>query len=199
MRAPPGPSRRKTPSSLAWWASDSAIRQAQGMSLADVEARSGASGARRRSARTSAGSATSRCPGSRRWPSSTACRLRVARRAQPVDQPPERRKIVLDLEALRAIDPAAPMRRFVHSIIEARGDFNGKVLSLRHDDLKALCTLVGGDIPTGVAQLRSWGVMVEGPEIPDARPIRSRQPTRDHDPAGLKRTRCRRRGPPPLP
>lgn len=78
----------------------------------------------------------------------------------------ERRKIVLDLEAVGRIDPAAPIRRFVHSIIDARGDFNGKVLSLRHDDLKALCTLVGGDIPTGVAQLRSWGVMVDGPEVP---------------------------------
>ncbi|MEZ5205133.1 MAG: hypothetical protein R2701_12365 [Acidimicrobiales bacterium] len=84
----------------------------------------------------------------------------------PVDPASERHKIVLDLQALASIDPAAPIRRFVQSIIEARGDFNGKVLSLRADDLKALCTLVGGDIATGVAQLRSWGVMVDGPEIP---------------------------------
>jgi aspartate kinase len=85
----------------------------------------------------------------------------------PVQQTGERRKIVLDLAALAEIDPAAPIRRFVQSIIESRGDFNGRVLSLRNDDLKALCTLVGGDIPTGVAQLRSWGVMIDGPEIPD--------------------------------
>ena len=32
-------------------------------------------------------------------------------------------------------------------------------------------TLVGGDIATGIAQLRSWGVMVEGPEVP-ADPLR---------------------------
>lgn len=83
-----------------------------------------------------------------------------------VSTPPYRRKIVLDLEALAAIDPSAPIRRFVQSIIESRGDFNGKVLSVRYDDLKALCTLVGGDIPTGVAQLRSWAVMLDGPEIP---------------------------------
>ena len=81
----------------------------------------------------------------------------------PYNQPPERQKLVLSLEALRSIDPAEPVQRFVHSIIEARGDFNGKVLSLRHDDLKALCVLVGGDIPTGVAQLRAWGVLLEGP------------------------------------
>ena len=46
---------------------------------------------------------------------------------------------------LARIDPSAPIRRFVQSIIEARGDFNGRILSLRHDDLKALCVLVGGD------------------------------------------------------
>jgi hypothetical protein len=85
----------------------------------------------------------------------------------PSGNSPERHKIVLDLEALALIDPAAPIRRFVQSIIESRGDFNGKVLSLRHDDLKALCTLVGGDIPTGVAQLRSWKVMIDGPEVLD--------------------------------
>ena len=83
----------------------------------------------------------------------------------PYNQPPERQKLVLSLEALRSIDPAEPVQRFVNSIIEARGDFNGKVLSLRHDDLKALCVLVGGDIPTGVAQLRAWGVLLEGPVV----------------------------------
>jgi transcriptional regulator with XRE-family HTH domain len=85
----------------------------------------------------------------------------------PASMTSDRRKIVLDLEALAKIDPAAPIRRFVQSIIEVRGDFNGKVLSLRSDDLKAPCTLIGGDIPTGVAQLRAWGVMIDGPEAPE--------------------------------
>ena len=80
-----------------------------------------------------------------------------------------------------------PIRRFVQSIIEARGDFNGKVLSLRYDDLKALCTLVGGDIPTGVAQLRTWGVMVDGPEIPDADSTRAGADQRS-DPPGPSAT-----------
>ena len=80
------------------------------------------------------------------------------------------------------IDAAEPVQRFVQSIIEARGDFNGRVLSLRHDDLKALCVLCGGDIPTGVAQLRAWGVLLDGPEVaqppPDfrARPGRADRP-----------------------
>lgn len=142
-----------------------AIRQAQGMSLAQVEQHSegrwsaSAVGAYERGFRTL-----------------SLPRLKALAEFYKVplgvllgETPPvaaERRKIVLDLEALGRIDPAAPIRRFVQSIIEARGDFNGKVLSLRHDDLKALCTLAGGDIPTGIAQLQSWGVWINGPEIP---------------------------------
>jgi hypothetical protein len=88
---------------------------------------------------------------------------------------------VLSLDALREVDAAEPVQRFVQSIIEARGDFNGKVLSLRADDLKALCVLCGGDIPTGVAQLRAWGVLIDGPEVaqppPDFRPRMPRRTT----------------------
>ena len=145
-----------------------AIRQAQGLSLAEVEIRSqgrwsaSAIGAYERGFRTLSLPRLKALADFYKVPVAV-----LLGEPLPVDQSAERRKIVLDLEALNLIDPAAPIRRFVQSIIEARGDFNGKVLSLRHDDLKALCTLVGGDIPTGVAQLRSWGVMVDGPEIPD--------------------------------
>ncbi|CAN5127659.1 hypothetical protein BH20ACT3_BH20ACT3_10040 [soil metagenome] len=145
-----------------------AIRQAQGLSLADVEQRSNgqwsasAVGAYERGFRTLSLPRLKALADFYRVPVAVLLGEAVATASSP-----ERRKIVLDLEALNRIDPAAPIRRFVQSIIEARGDFNGRVLSLRHDDLKALCTLVGGDIPTGVAQLRSWGVMIDGPEIPD--------------------------------
>jgi transcriptional regulator with XRE-family HTH domain len=145
-----------------------AIRQAQGLSLAEVETRSdgrwsaSAIGAYERGFRTLSLPRLKSLADFYKVPVAV-----LLGEPLPVDQSAERRKIVLDLEALNRIDPAAPIRRFVQSIIEARGDFNGRVLSLRHDDLKALCTLVGGDIPTGVAQLRSWGVMLDGPEIPD--------------------------------
>ncbi len=145
-----------------------AIRQAQGLSLAEVEARSegrwsaSAVGAYERGFRTLSLPRLKSLADFYKVPVAV-----LLGEPLPVDSAAERRKIVLDLVALAKIDPAAPIRRFVQSIIEARGDFNGKVLSLRHDDLKALCTLVGGDIPTGVAQLRSWGVMVDGPEIVD--------------------------------
>lgn len=145
-----------------------AIRQAQGLSLAEVEARSegrwsaSAVGAYERGFRTLS------LPRLRALADFYKVPVAVLLgEPAPLAEAPERRKIVLDLEAMGRIDPAAPIRRFVQSIIDARGDFNGKVLSLRHDDLKALCTLVGGDIPTGIAQLRSWGVMIDGPEIPE--------------------------------
>lgn len=144
-----------------------AIRQAQGLSLAEVEARSdgrwsaSAVGAYERGFRTLS------LPRLKALADFYKVPVAVLLGEQTVADPsPERRKIVLDLVALSRIDPAAPIRRFVQSIVEARQDFNGKVMSLRHDDLKALCTLVGGDIPTGIAQLRSWGVMIDGPEIP---------------------------------
>ncbi|MCU1354180.1 MAG: transcriptional regulator, family [Acidimicrobiales bacterium] len=146
-----------------------AIRQAQGLSLSDAEERSGgrwsasAIGAYERGFRTLSLPRLKSLADFYKVPVSV-----LLGEPQAMAAPPDRRKIVLDLEALERIDASAPIRRFVRSIIEARGDFNGRILSLRHDDLKALCTLVGGDIPTGVAQLRGWGVMVDGPEINQA-------------------------------
>lgn len=145
-----------------------AVRQAQGLSLAEVETRSegrwsaSAVGAYERGFRTLSLPRLKALADFYRVPVGV-----MLGEPAPLPDAPERHKIVLDLEALSLIDPAAPIRRFVQSIIESRGDFNGKVLSLRADDLKALCTLAGGDIPTGIAQLRSWNVMIKGPEIPD--------------------------------
>ena len=149
-----------------------AIRQAQGLSLAEVESRSegrwsaSAVGAYERGFRTLSLPRLNALAEFYKVPVAV-----LLGEPTPMSATADHRKIVLDLEALGRIDPSAPIRRFVQSIIAARGDFNGKVLSLRHDDLKALCTLVGGDIPTGVAQLRSWGVMIDGPEAP-ADPLR---------------------------
>ncbi len=76
------------------------------------------------------------------------------------------RSIVLDLEALRRAAADQPIMRFVNSIVVARGDFNGRVLSLRHDDLRALSALVGADtIDEGVGILRTWGVLIGVPEL----------------------------------
>jgi transcriptional regulator with XRE-family HTH domain len=149
-----------------------AIRQAQGLSLADVESRSNGRWS------SSAVGAYERGFRNLSLPRLRALaefyRVPVAvllGEPGPYNAPPERKKIVLSLEALRTVDPAEPVQRFVQSIIEARGDFNGKVLSLRHNDLQALCTLIGGDIPTGNAQLRSWGILLDGPDPPTYNPL----------------------------
>lgn len=81
--------------------------------------------------------------------------------------------IVLDLEALRREASGQPIAHFVSSIVVARGDFNGRVLSLRHDDLRALCALVGADnISDGVRRLRDWGVLIGAPESDTMSPVK---------------------------
>jgi transcriptional regulator with XRE-family HTH domain len=81
------------------------------------------------------------------------------------DQPDEghRRKLVLDLEALNAVPEAAPVQRFARSIILERGDFNGRVLSLRRDDLRTICALLQLNAGQAVEQLESWGALIDSP------------------------------------
>lgn len=157
-----------------------AIRQAQALSLSDVEERSGgrwsasAVGAYERGFRNLSLPRLKALADFYRVPVSVL----LGETGPAGGDTKDRRKLVIDLEALRTVDPAEPVQRFVQSIIEARGDFNGKVLSLRHDDLKALCVLVGGDIPTGVAQLRAWGVLIDGPEVAAPPPDFRARPSR---------------------
>lgn len=69
--------------------------------------------------------------------------------------------IVIDLETLNDVAAGEPVVQFVQAIVMARGDFNGRVLSLRRDDLRALCALVGvHSLAEGVEKLRGWGVLV---------------------------------------
>ena len=72
-------------------------------------------------------------------------------------------KLVLDLEALSRVPEAAPVQRFVRSIIVERGDYNGRVLTIRRDDLRAICALLQTDINEAVARLEAWGALVESP------------------------------------
>jgi transcriptional regulator with XRE-family HTH domain len=78
----------------------------------------------------------------------------------PSEGPP---KLVLDLEALNRAPDAAPVQRFVRSIIVERGDYNGRVLTIRRDDLRAICALLQTDVPEAVARLEAWGALVESP------------------------------------
>ena len=74
---------------------------------------------------------------------------------------PKRRRLVLDLEALkRSPSTAAPVSRFARSIVVARGDYNGRVLTLRDDDLYAISAMIGVKTHAEVfSQLEAWGVL----------------------------------------
>ena len=74
-------------------------------------------------------------------------------------------KIVLDLERLyeHTADELAPIARYARAIQQQRGDYNGRVLSIRADDLRALA-IVYDTSPSGlVEQLTEFGVLVSDP------------------------------------
>lgn len=70
-------------------------------------------------------------------------------------------KLVLDLERLSEVDldEAAPLARFTATIQAQRGDYNGRVLSIRKDDLRTLAVIYG-EAPSQVAErMLAWGVL----------------------------------------
>ena len=74
-------------------------------------------------------------------------------------------KIVLDLEKLydHSDDELAYVAKYARAIQLSRGDYNGRVLSIRADDLRALA-IVYDDSPAGlVERLNEFGVLVEDP------------------------------------
>jgi transcriptional regulator with XRE-family HTH domain len=52
-------------------------------------------------------------------------------------------RLVLDLERLAELpdERAAPLARYVATIARQRGDYNGRVLSIRQDDLRTLAVI----------------------------------------------------------
>ena len=82
-----------------------------------------------------------------------------------VEPPP---KLVIDLEALQhaPTDKAGPLLRYAAAIQSQRGDYNGKVLSIRAEDLRSLSIIY--DMTPGelTDQLIDWGVLP-----PEARPV----------------------------
>lgn len=70
-------------------------------------------------------------------------------------------RLVLDLERLRSLadDEAKPLARYAASIQAQRGDYNGRVLSIRHEDMRALAVIY--DLPPGELgeKMVEWGVL----------------------------------------
>lgn len=70
-------------------------------------------------------------------------------------------KIILDLTVLSTIAEAEAVHRYARSIILERGDFNGRVLSIRQDDMRAICSLLEASESQALQRLRDWGALVD--------------------------------------
>jgi transcriptional regulator with XRE-family HTH domain len=68
-------------------------------------------------------------------------------------------KVVLDLSKLELLEEAAPLVRYARSIVLERGDWNGRILSIRKDDVRALGSMLHLDERALVAQLEAWDVL----------------------------------------
>ena len=75
-------------------------------------------------------------------------------------------KLVIDLEQLShvPVEQAAPLARYAATIQSQRGDYNGRVLSIRHEDLRSLAVIYDASPGALTEQLVQWGVL-----NPDAR------------------------------
>ena len=74
---------------------------------------------------------------------------------------PAGQKIILDLQALEGVEAAAPILRYARSIVLDRGDWNGRMLSVRRDDVRALCSMLHTTEGELVGQLKGWNALVE--------------------------------------
>ena len=75
-------------------------------------------------------------------------------------------RIIIDLEQLSSVpaDKAAPLARYAATIQSQRGDYNGRVLSIRHEDMRSLAVIYDASPTALTEQLIGWGVL-----SPDAR------------------------------
>ena len=75
-------------------------------------------------------------------------------------------RIIIDLEQLSSVpaDKAAPLARYAATIQSQRGDYNGRILSIRQEDLRSLAVIYDASPSQLTEQLIDWGVL-----SPDAR------------------------------
>lgn len=74
----------------------------------------------------------------------------------------QRRRVVLNLEGLDLVpeDDRDPISRFATAIQVQRGDFNGRILTIREDDLMALALLYQTSANELARRLDEWGLLV---------------------------------------
>lgn len=77
-------------------------------------------------------------------------------RESTVDRP---ERIVLDLVALERVEDAILVSRYAQTIVLERGDWNGRVLSVRRDDVRALARMHDASEDELVSRLAGWGAL----------------------------------------
>ena len=78
------------------------------------------------------------------------------RDSQPPAAPP---RLVLNLAALEEAAGAEPVARYAQAIVMERGDWNDKVLSIRRDDARALCSVLQVGEDELLDRLNRWGAL----------------------------------------
>ncbi|MCH8626837.1 transcriptional regulator [Arsenicicoccus piscis] len=70
-------------------------------------------------------------------------------------------KLIIDLEALAQVsaERAGPLARYAATIQSQRGDYNGKVLSIRQEDLRTLAVIYDTSAGQLADELVGWGVL----------------------------------------
>jgi transcriptional regulator with XRE-family HTH domain len=70
-------------------------------------------------------------------------------------------RLVIDLEKLQRVpaDQAGPLARYAATIQSQRGDYNGRVLSIRSEDLRSLAVIYDKSPSQLTEQLIGWGVL----------------------------------------
>ncbi|MEI8055997.1 MAG: transcriptional regulator [Actinomycetes bacterium] len=78
--------------------------------------------------------------------------------AAAIEPPP---KLILDLERLGQVpaEKAGPLARYAAAIQAQRGDYNGRILSIRQDDLRTLAVIYDEPPSQLTEQLIAWGVL----------------------------------------
>jgi transcriptional regulator with XRE-family HTH domain len=76
-------------------------------------------------------------------------------------------KLVIDLQRLAELpaDKAGPLARYAAAIQSQRGDYNGKVLTIRSEDLRSLAVIYDMSPEELTEQLVEWGVLPAGTEL----------------------------------
>lgn len=74
-------------------------------------------------------------------------------------------KTAIDLEVLAGlpVEEVGPIMRYVRAIQRQRGDYNGRVISIRRDDLRALAVVYDLSPMALTDQLAAWGALYTAP------------------------------------